>query len=142
MGLSSGIKLKLISTYLNLSITPLIIGNGPTLTHFSFRGSQLRAHYKVTFPLSYPLLLGGQQHLWRSDFSEDCQSPMKSLKLAHCRDLNPWSSDHMDYALDNCTTDLQCTRKQNPTQHHEIIYWFEGIHQGILQSWNNAGWSK
>ena len=47
----------------DFTISPLIIGNGPILTHLSYRGSQLiRVHYKVTFPLSYQLLLGRQRN--------------------------------------------------------------------------------
>ena len=83
------IMLKLTSPDFAI-ITPLIIGNDPTLTYLSFWVSQPRAHCKVTFPLSYPLLLGRQRHLWRCKFSEHCRSPMKSLKLAQYRD---WAHD-------------------------------------------------
>ena len=103
MALTLDFKPKIICT-----ITSLIIGNDPTLTYLSFRSVQ---HCKVAFSLSYPLLLGGQQHLWRADFSEDCRSPMKYLKLALCGDMNLWSSEQKDYAFANWTMDLQCTTK-------------------------------
>ena len=108
----------------DFTLTPLIIGNGQTLTYMSFfsRGSQqgrtVRSHF--LFPLSYPLLLVGQRHLWRSDFSEDCRSPMKSLKLAQCRDLNSWSSDHKDDALANCTTSYSCVSKNKKKEKNDL----------------------
>ena len=107
--IQSDIMLKLIPPLHNYY--PADLWKWPHSYIFDILRQSTRAHCKVTFPLSYPLLLGGQRHSWRSEFSDNCRCPMNSCKLAQCRDLNPWSSDHKNYALANCTTDLQCTTR-------------------------------
>ena len=81
------------------------------------------------FPLSYPLLLGGQRHVWRSVFPEDYRSPIKSFNLTQCMDLNPWCSDHKNYALADCAT-------------NSLVQFIHGLNYKITCTWLNKlpGW--
>ena len=77
-GFDSWFKLQLLSWFYNYS--PLIIGNGrtPAFDNFKAQGWTVRSH----FPLSYPLLLGGQLHLWSLVFQRIAKDQW-SLKIWH-----------------------------------------------------------
>ena len=80
-----------LSFFHDFTITPLIIRNGPTLTYLSFRYC-LQGHCKVALSSQLPIPAG-----WTA----------ACVKVCFSRGLpNPWSSDHKDYALADCATDL------------------------------------